>query len=193
MTVAIRNLSPPSLDRGPFVQVASGAAFYFQDPRPEEITLEDIAWSLAHLCRYNGHTRVHYSVATHSVLVQTQVPQADRAWALLHDASEAYVSDMPAPIKNLPEMKPYRDMEERVMRAIRIRFGLRAQMPESVKQADKRIRANEMRELMSKPTYDTSGLTLPHPLPLEIGTFGRLSPQASRELFLQTAREIGLQ
>lgn len=176
----------------PFIQVMSGAAFRFTDPSPDDISIEDIAWSLSHICRYNGHTKHHYSVATHSVLVQTQVPYEDRTWALLHDASEAYVGDLPAPIKALPEMKPYRDMEERVMRAIRIRFGLRSQMPESVKQADKRIRVNEMRALMSEPSYDTSSLKTVHPLPLEIGTFARISPLMARELFLDTAEKLGL-
>lgn len=178
------------MDRGPFIQTASGAAFHFWDPRPDDISLEDIAWSLSNLCRYNGHTRRMYSVAAHSILVSTQVPPEDRAWALLHDASEAYVSDLPAPIKAMPEMKPYRDMEARVMRAICIRFGLRTNMPESVREADRRIRVNEMRELMAPPSYDTS--TLDKPLPLEIGTFGYLSPPAARELFLERAREVGL-
>jgi hypothetical protein len=91
----------------PWAQTASGLAVDLLDPKPEQITLHDIALSLSRLPRFNGHTcdRV-WSVAEHSLLVadlvSVTVPDAPPALllaALLHDAHEAYVGDRIAPVK----------------------------------------------------------------------------------------------
>lgn len=116
-------------------------------PNPEEIDIEDIAHSLAHQCRFLGHTDGHYSIAQHSVLVSTLVPAADALWGLLHDAAEAYLGDLPAPIKREPEMRVYRDAEDRLLGAIAERFGLPSLMPDSVKQADRLVLATEFRDV----------------------------------------------
>lgn len=90
----------------PWVQTFSGAAFDLLAPRPEQVNLLDIAHHLSRLCRYNGATCGEYgwSVAQHSLLVE-QLLQGDpspnlRLHALLHDAHEAYVGDIPSPVKS---------------------------------------------------------------------------------------------
>lgn len=91
-------------------------------PQPDQICIEDVAWALSRICRYAGHTNFHYSVAEHSVRVMDLSPSSMKRWALLHDAAEAYLNDVPRPVKMLPEMKPYRDIEENLQRVIMERF-----------------------------------------------------------------------
>jgi uncharacterized protein len=87
---------------GPWVQTVSGKRFYLLDPRPEMITIEDIAHALGQLCRFTGHTRKFLSVAEHSVTVSHLLkpfgPAAELA-GLLHDAAEAYIGDVNNPLK----------------------------------------------------------------------------------------------
>jgi len=82
----------------------SGGTFDILNPRAEDVRIEDIAHALSQQCRFTGHTKTFYSVAQHSVLASTLVAAPDELWALLHDASEAYMGDMNRPLKHAPEM-----------------------------------------------------------------------------------------
>ncbi|WP_460097788.1 phosphohydrolase [Pseudomonas sp. S3_C01] len=106
----------------------------------------DIAHSLAHLCRFNGHTREFYSVAQHSCLVADLVPAEHKLAALLHDATEAYIGDMVRPLKQW--MCAYRDVEAWIWDRICTRFSLDQELPASVTQADLIALATERRDLM---------------------------------------------
>ncbi len=116
-------------------------------PSPSEISIFDVAHALSQICRFVGHTTVFYSVAQHCVLVSEHVPQEDALWGLLHDASEAYLCDLPAPIKRDPEMSIYRIAEDRLMLAVCERYSLPPEMPRSVKVADKVLLATEFRDV----------------------------------------------
>lgn len=116
-------------------------------PSPDEIDIEDIAHSLSQTCRFLGHTDGFYSVAQHSVLVSELVPAEDALWGLLHDASEAYLGDLPAPIKCEPEMGVYRIAEDGMMLAVCRKFCLRPGMPKSVMAADRLALATEFRDV----------------------------------------------
>lgn len=131
-----------------YFRTYTGKQVHPLSPAPEEIAIEDIARSLSQMCRFLGHIGVFYSVGQHSVLVSQLVPPQDALWGLLHDASEAYLCDLPAPIKREPEMRIYRDAEDRLMRAICQRFGLRPEMPLSVKAADRVLLATEFRDVV---------------------------------------------
>jgi hypothetical protein len=108
--------------------------------KPSQIHVADIAHSLARTCRYNGHVSGFLSVARHSLWVSQRLVvtgHRDLALAgLLHDAAEAYLGDVPRPLKYRPEMAGYRDAEARLERVIALRFWLTYPMPEAVAKAD---------------------------------------------------------
>lgn len=128
------------------ILLRGGGRFDFLNPDPSMIRIEDIAHALSHLCRFTGHTEVHYSVAQHSVLVMSLVPDEHKLSALLHDAAEAYLGDVAAPLKRL--LPDYQAIERRVESVIRERFGLPAELPACVIEADRTMLATEMRDVM---------------------------------------------
>lgn len=79
--------------------ICSGNWIDVANPRVEDISIEDIAWSLANIKRFNGHLATQISVAQHSVQVSRRVPAELQLAALLHDAPEAYLGDVTRPVK----------------------------------------------------------------------------------------------
>jgi len=133
--------------RGNWFQTFTGKQFYVLDPRPEDVCIEDIAHHLSLICRFNGATVAHYSVAQHSVLVADSLPEELRLWGALHDAAEAYIGDMVRPLKL--EMPAYKEVEVRIERVIAERFGLVWPISPEVKVADNRALATERRDLLA--------------------------------------------
>src|ERR1039458_9214593 len=129
------------------IRTYSGLTFWPFNPHPTLIGIGDIAHALAHQCRFGGHARTFYSVAQHSVRVSQACASMDSLWGLLHDASEAYLVDVPAPLKKLPEFAAYRRAEKRLQTVIMERFGLPTEQPTSVTAADFRLLTIEVREL----------------------------------------------
>lgn len=127
----------------------TGRQYWPADPRPDDIDPRDIAHSLAYQCRFGGHCRTFYSVAQHSVLVSYACDPKDALWGLLHDASEAYLVDIPRPAKRSPGMEGYLILEARMMAAICDAIGLPHEMPPSVRRADEVLLATEARDLMA--------------------------------------------
>ena len=138
------------------MQTFTGLRFHFLDPRPEEIRAVDIAAGLKREPRFRGQTYREYSVAEHSLRVAELVPYELRAYALLHDASEAYLGDSIKPLKQLAEFSFYREAESRIMRAVWLRFGLPPVLPELVKAADGAMLCHEYKSLFY-PHYDDFG------------------------------------
>lgn len=143
---------------GDWIQTYTGVVFYLLDPRVEDIKIEDIAHALSNLCRFGGHCKQFYSVAQHSVLVSCQVPAEDALWGLMHDASEAYLCDLPRPIKRFSCLgTDYKAIESDLMKVICKRFNLPEEMPASVEKADTDLLMTEKRDLMhgcNKPWED---------------------------------------
>ena len=105
------------------------------EPTPEMIDIVDIAHGLSNQCRFAGHTKEFYSVAQHSIHVCELAPDELKLQALVHEGSEAYMCDMPGPIKKrLPD---YLKIEENLMNMIARKFGFDWPMNENVKNADK--------------------------------------------------------
>lgn len=82
-----------------WIMTHTGKKFRPFSPRIEDIDIEDIAHALSNLCRFNGHTSKFYSVAEHSILVSELCPDELKLKGLLHDAAEAYLGDVPSPLK----------------------------------------------------------------------------------------------
>lgn len=119
------------------------------NPDPSKIDIQDIAHALSNQCRFTGHTREFYSVAQHSVLVSQFCEPADALWGLLHDASEAYLSDIARPIKREPGFgEIYTKCESLLMQAIGTHFNLPSEKPKSVTWADTALLRAEQRDLM---------------------------------------------
>ncbi|CAI8817207.1 Phosphohydrolase [Pseudomonas sp. IT-P74] len=129
------------------ILTATGKRFDLYEPDADLIDPRDIVHSLAHLCRFNGHTREFYSVAQHSCMVADLVPEQDKLAALLHDAAEAYIGDMVQPLKQW--MHAYQDVEQWIWERICTRFNLDPELPASVRHADLVALATERRDLMA--------------------------------------------
>ena len=132
-------------DRGDWIETYTGLKFHPLDPRPEDVRLADIAHALAMQCRFGGHCDRRYSVAEHCVLLSLAVPEDDALAALMHDAAEAYLIDVPRPVKRY--LAGYAELEKRIEQAIAEKFGLAWPWPASVKEADTRILNDERSEL----------------------------------------------
>jgi 5'-nucleotidase len=130
-------------------RMLSGRRLDLLDPSPLDIEVEDIAHGLARVARWNGQTAgAHaFSVAQHSLLVERIVghlrPGTARALklaALLHDAPEYVVGDLISPFKAAVGLD-YQALENRLLCAIHLRFGLRATLPAAdttaIKRADR--------------------------------------------------------
>ncbi|MBS0248326.1 MAG: HD family hydrolase [Proteobacteria bacterium] len=130
-------------------RMLSGRRLDLLDPSPLDIELEDIAHGLARVARWNGQTKgTHiFSVAQHVLLVEAlaRARSADlddrmRLATLLHDAAEYVIGDMISPFKAVIG-DSYKVVENRLLGAIHLRFGLPAKLPESwtklIKAADR--------------------------------------------------------
>lgn len=109
------------------IQTFTGLEFYPLDPKPSNISPLDVAHALSLKCRYTGHCEFFFSVAQHSVLLADWVAHlggsvVDQRWALMHDASEAYLPDVAGPIKR--HIPGFCEIEDRVLRAVAERFHL---------------------------------------------------------------------
>jgi len=125
----------------------SGRKLDILSPSPLDIEIEDIALGLSRVTRWNGQTTgVHaYSVAQHSILVEElftfEYPSLKNKWrlaALLHDSPEYVIGDLITPFKYALN-NSYREVEENLMEAIYIRFGLPAKIPKTIELKIKKI------------------------------------------------------
>jgi uncharacterized protein len=194
-TLALDPFSNPEADRKPisrskeeqehgWILTYSGRKFYPLSPHIDSIVIQDISHALSNICRFTGHCEF-YSVAQHCVLVSYISDIADNFHSLLHDASEAYLSDIAAPVKHLQEYKFYRDAEDRLQSMIYKRFGLSPTEPASTKIADKLLLATEARDLM--PVMHSDWKMDIEPLPFKIIP---LNPQEAEKLFIKRFNEL---
>lgn len=174
-----------------WIQTYTGRRCYPLAPRVADLCVTDIAHALANLCRFTGHVQTFYSVGEHSVRVADALEAQGRTldemfWGLMHDASEAYLQDLPRPLKHLPEFATYRAAEERMMRAVAERFGLPWPQPACVDHADKVLLATEARDLMPQREVD-EWAWMPPPLAKPITPW---TPPMAEQAFLARFDEL---
>lgn len=129
----------------------SGKVIDLDTPSWEQINTDDIATGLSHVCRFNGQVKEFYSVAEHCIHVAELVPKEFRLQALLHDASEAYICDVPTPLKQMLG-DAYYDVEKRVQHAIGKLYNIDLiNLHAVVKQADRIMLVTEHTYLQKVP------------------------------------------
>jgi hypothetical protein len=156
----------------PEIMLSNGKYFNFLKPEEAEYDIEEIAHALSHICRFTGHL----------------VPQQYAMMGLLHDAQEAFVSDMATPLKQM--MPDYKALEKRIEKDIAQRFNLPFPFPPEIKQADIKALATEVRDLLpgyaeSDHGWDCIAHVEPHK-----DTIFPLSAYAAAQLFLKRYWDI---
>ena len=181
--------APPA--PGPYLQTVSGRWVNPFDPDPDQLDAGDIARALANQCRFGGPSRVFYSVAQHSVIVSELVEQRggdaeDVFAALMHDAGEAYLGDMPHPLKHRsPLGAAFKAAEEHLEQAVRARFRIKPDVPE-IKRADRALLATE-RRAFSAEDWHWPELEGVEPLDLELRAW---SPDEAAQAFARRYAEL---
>jgi hypothetical protein len=161
------------------------------DPDPSQLDPADIARALANQCRFGGHCRAFYSVAQHSVIVSELVEARggdveDVFAALMHDATEAYLGDMPHPLKHRsPLGAAFKAAEDKLEQAIRDRFAIKPEVP-LIKPADRALLATE-RRAFSAEEWHWPELEGVEPLELELTAW---PPDAAAEAFVRRYAEL---
>lgn len=126
------------------IATVTGKVIDYLNPDPAQICLDDLAHGLSRQPRYCGQTIRPYSVAQHSLLVAWMAPEEHRLAALLHDGPEAYICDLPSPLKEAmaaiadekKHRSPYAVIEQRLHLAICARFDLARSLHPRVIEAD---------------------------------------------------------
>ena len=136
--------------------------FYPLAPRVDEVKIEDIAHALSQMCRANGHFKTFYSVGQHSINCARESEArglSDRMQlaCLLHDASEAYISDITRPVKCY--LEEYRKIENNLQKVIYKKFGIENLTDEECSQiqdVDNALLHHEFKCLHYKGIYECS-------------------------------------
>lgn len=156
----------------------TGLKFSLTDPKPEMITIEDIAAGLAHKGHYSGLTPKYFSIAEHCLVTEflcaTDKKNGSdyelRLIALLHDASEAYIGDIIRPLKDLvPE---FRNIENKIHEAIFKYFNLSIDRLSEIKEFD-----NQSQDLEAYVFYRNG----------EHHSIRYLSPERAKNVFVRRA------
>lgn len=166
-----------------WIQTYTGRKFFPLAPRAADVNIRDIAHSLSLQCRFNGHCLAFYSVAEHSVRVSRHLDAAHALWGLLHDAAEAYVSDIPRPLKR--QWPFFEEAEDRVLRVIIEQHDLPWPMPPEVRRADDVLLSTECRDLLG-PAPEPWTIDVP-PLAEKITP---VDPARAEAMFLRRYREL---
>lgn len=172
-----------------FIRTFSGKLVDPINLTPDDICIEDIAHALSNQCRFSGHVRRFYSVAEHSVRVMKKC-KIDPLSALLHDASEAYLVDVPRPLKHHPKFGFYLQVETHATNVIAERFALLGMYDkdawDEIHVVDKRMLATEMAGLMNRQDAPLPFEPYPDYADVQLG----MSPMEAEKWFLANYYEL---
>jgi hypothetical protein len=131
-----------------WIRTNSGKIFDYANTTMESIDINDIAHSLSMNCRFNSQINRFYSVAEHCIIMSRLASPENALWALLHDGTEAYVGDLPSPLKRL--LPDYCEIEDNIMRVMCDKWDLPYDMPREVKRLDQMMLVAEIEEFFGK-------------------------------------------
>jgi len=175
-------------DKGPpWIQTFTGKKFPLIRPDLDQIDIVDIAHALSFLCRFNGQCTRFYSVAEHSVHVSYEIqPEMARA-GLLHDAAEAYLGDVPSPLKK--HLTQFHAFEGAMEAAIGEKFGVDPSLFKSreLKRADVQLLVDERVVAMVPPPEPWPETELK---PLDPGRVKCWAPEEAKRRFLARFEEL---
>lgn len=187
-----------------YIETHSGDKFFAISDDLDGINIDDIAKALSHTNRYNGHTDLPYSVAEHCIHVASLLPPELQLIGLLHDASEAYIADIPSPFK--PLIRGYEELEDHIMQRVWKKFDIPLELVEEryaeVKHVDLLMLCAEARnvkkskgELFSdvfKPYFEEAEQderlkNMPYHIsaPIACGLFKKIFRQLNEGVYLQ--------
>lgn len=169
----------------PHITVYTGGTFEFMSPESSDWTVWDIAHALALTCRFAGHCTEFYSVAQHSVLVSRLVPGELALAALFHDASEAFLGDIPTPLK--PLLPDFQALERRVEAAVADRLQVVGPEDAHIRTADRVALATERRDLMPQTAWEWEELSGIQPVATRVRPIG---PNEARSQFLERMLDV---
>lgn len=185
-------------DSNGFIQTYTGRKFWPLDPNEDEVFIEDIAHALSQVCRWTGHCKDFYSVAQHCVIASHNVPEEIALTALLHDASEAYLSDISRPVKHSTQLEGYREAEHKLEAVLAKKFGITFPYPKEVKEVDNKMLYTERRDLL-QGSVEWSMMDKSNVLGFEGGDKERqpfdfrivpLAPKAAETAFLERFEQL---
>lgn len=137
----------------PTIRMFTGVLIDPLRPDPNLIDYIDIAHGLSGEGRYSNHTPTTYTVGMHVLVVSEMVPEEFEYDALMHDAGEAYLRDVPTPVKHMKFMAAYRRGEDRLMKVIAKKYGFRHPKPPEVEKWDVAVRRLERFRFMRGSIY----------------------------------------
>lgn len=141
------------------IRTHSGRYLNVFDPNPDDILIEDIAHALSFQPRFGGHLPKFYSVAQHSVLCAEIAAPPDQFASLMHDASEAYLCDIPRPIKQ--HMPEYKKIEDKLQSIIAAKFGFEYPHSAEVHRVDNLLLQIEWETLMLSVVSELGAIITP--------------------------------
>lgn len=190
--------------RGYFCGMQADRVFHYDGRDPEEIFISDIVRSLTRLDRYNGHGKVFWSVATHTLLCihlarEIHDDKLTQVEMLCHDFEEAYIGDVIAPMKRALYPR-YHEFIEPVRRAVRYAFQLEGEYPAHCRELDTLASWIETRYLFGPNTWEkvwgqptpllvTEGSFMFN-IPFDVLKFSRLSFSDAAEEFVKVIVEF---
>lgn len=186
------------------IETFTGLFVDTRKPKAETVCLEDIAHGLANTCRFGGQCAHYYSVAEHAVYCALYAKNhgwttREQLACLHHDDAEAYLGDIPRPMKSLLG-QAYKSMTDRmdaaVITALKLPFGVEELHGPEVREADNFLLMSEARALLPSQGRGWGGQACNWELDMEVKsdtpddwTFS-LRPHAAEALYLHTHRSL---
>lgn len=137
------------LHDGETIRTLSGIHFNIARPTATMMDINDIAHSLSFQMRFGGHLPVFYSVAQHCYHTSFKVPDEHKLAALMHDASEFIMLDMPRPIKR--QLTNYKEFEDRITAVMAAKYSFQFPFDPCIKKADIIMLETEYTNLVEGP------------------------------------------